>query len=131
MCAHAHAVPAMPSGPLLPERANAAGSELSRQVPVDLEPDADLNEGRGAPSHWSSSLAFPSSNKVDRATPPHKPRQPPYTQFTQQGNSIAGPVGLPVTTQAAYHRAGQSTFDARQRPSRQSMNLGSEGVLSH
>src|SRR6266849_5546218 len=39
-------------------RTNAAGSELSRQVPVDLEADADLNEGRGAPGHWSSSLAF-------------------------------------------------------------------------
>ena len=37
--------------------APAAGSELSRQVPVDLEADADLNEGRGAPGHWSS---FPS-----------------------------------------------------------------------
>jgi uncharacterized protein (TIGR02246 family) len=39
-------------------RANAAGSELSRQVPVDLEPDTDLNEGRGCPGHGSSSLAF-------------------------------------------------------------------------
>jgi hypothetical protein len=24
----------------------------------NLEADADLNEGRGAPGHWSSSLAF-------------------------------------------------------------------------
>ena len=40
-----------------------AGSELSRQVPVNLEPDADLNEGRGCPGHWSSSLPFLSVNK--------------------------------------------------------------------
>jgi hypothetical protein len=53
-----------------------AGSELSRQVPVDLKPDADLNEGRGAPGHWSSSLAFPSGNTLDRGTPPRKPPQP-------------------------------------------------------
>src|SRR5262245_36131795 len=38
--------------------ATSAGSELSRQVPVDLEADADLNEGRGAPGHWSSALRF-------------------------------------------------------------------------
>jgi hypothetical protein len=40
------------------DRARAAGSELSRQVPVDLEADADLNEGRRCPGHWSFSLAF-------------------------------------------------------------------------
>src|SRR5262249_37576184 len=49
---------ATPSGPLVQVGASSAGSELSRQVPVDLEADADLNEGRGAPSHWSSSLRF-------------------------------------------------------------------------
>src|SRR6516165_5521640 len=54
--------------------ASSAGSELSRQVPVDLKPDADLNEGRGCPGHCSSSLAFQSSNKLDRGTPPRKPR---------------------------------------------------------
>src|SRR5215831_11159957 len=57
------------------DRAQMPGSELSRQVPVDLEPDADLNEGRGAPGHWSSSLTFPSSNKLDRGTPPRNPSQ--------------------------------------------------------
>jgi hypothetical protein len=50
--------PAMPNGPPVQVRATSAGSELSRQVPVDLEADADLNERRGAPGHWSSSLAF-------------------------------------------------------------------------
>ena len=40
-----------------------AGSELSRQVPVDLKPDADLNKSRGCPGHWSSSLPFSSANK--------------------------------------------------------------------
>ena len=38
--------------------ATSAGSELSRQIPIDLKPDADLNEGRGAPGHWSPSLRF-------------------------------------------------------------------------
>jgi len=27
------------------------GSELGRQIPVNLQADADLNEGRGCPSH--------------------------------------------------------------------------------
>jgi hypothetical protein len=39
------------------DRPKCGGSELSRQVPVDLEPDADLNEGRGAPGHWSPFLS--------------------------------------------------------------------------
>src|SRR5262245_19744516 len=50
--------PPCQTGRSIQDHASAAGSELSRQVPVDLEPDADLNEGRGAPGHWSSSLAF-------------------------------------------------------------------------
>jgi len=89
---------ATPSGSPVQVRASSAGSELSRQVPVDLEPDADLNEGRGAPGHWSSSLAFPSSNKIDRGTPPRKPAQPrggSTDALTQQGNSIAGPRRAP------------------------------------
>jgi hypothetical protein len=101
-------------------RATSAWSELSRQVPVDLEADADLKEGRGAPSHWSCSLAFQSGNKLDRGTPPRKPPHHTGAHLTQQGRSIAGrPVGLPVTTPAAYHCAGkvQSMF-WRQRPSR-------------
>jgi hypothetical protein len=89
-------------------RASSAGSELSRQVPVDLEPDADLKEGRGAPGHWSCSLAFQSGDKLDRGTPPRKPPAPHGRTLTQQGNSIAGrPVGLPVTTPAAYHCEGK------------------------
>src|SRR5262249_32696958 len=63
----------MPNGPPLQVCASSAGSELSRQVPVDLKPDADLNEGRGCPGHCSSSLAFQSSNKLDRGTPSRKP----------------------------------------------------------
>src|SRR5215471_58934 len=50
--------PPMPNGQPVQVCASSAGSELSRQVPVDLKPDADLNEGRGCPGHWSSSLAF-------------------------------------------------------------------------
>src|SRR6266704_1753015 len=58
MCNRMRAPPATPNGPPVQVCATAAGSELSRQVPVDLEADADLNEGRGAPGHWSCSLAF-------------------------------------------------------------------------
>src|SRR5262249_9504546 len=49
---------ATPSGSPGQLGATSAGSELSRQGPVDLEADADLNEGRGAPGHWSASLRF-------------------------------------------------------------------------
>src|SRR6516165_11732550 len=55
---HRRASRATSNGPPVQVRATSAGSELSRQVAVDLEADADLNEGRGAPGHWSSSLAF-------------------------------------------------------------------------
>src|SRR5262247_2206953 len=71
---HTRASPVTPSGPPVQVRASSAGSELSRQVPVDLEADADLNEDRGCPGHWSSSLAFPSSSTLDRGTPLRKPR---------------------------------------------------------
>jgi hypothetical protein len=53
----------MPNGPPVHVRATSVGSELSRQVPVDLEADADLNEGRGAPGHWSLPYRFSSTNK--------------------------------------------------------------------
>src|SRR5215831_11621659 len=43
------------------DRRKWAGSELGRQIPVDLQADADLNEGRGCPGHSSSSLTFLSS----------------------------------------------------------------------
>jgi hypothetical protein len=33
------------------------GSELGRQIPVDLQADADLNKSRGCPGHSSSSLS--------------------------------------------------------------------------
>src|SRR5262249_10826571 len=71
---HACGRPPRQTGRSIRDRANAAGSEISRPGPVDLEADADLNEGRGGPGHCSSSLAFPTSNKLDRGTPPRKPR---------------------------------------------------------
>src|SRR5215475_11610641 len=76
---------------------NAAGSELSRQVPVDLEPDADLNEGRGCPGHWSSSLAFQSSNKLDRGTPSRKPPQQHWRTHTYSAKEFyyRPPQGAP------------------------------------
>ncbi len=67
-------------------------SKFGRQIPVDLEADADLNEGRGVPGHWSSSLAFPCDSKVDRGGPlrkPHTTREDAQTPLTQQGNSVA------------------------------------------
>jgi hypothetical protein len=39
-------------------RANTRKSELGGQIPVDLKTDADLNEGRGCPGHWSPSVEF-------------------------------------------------------------------------
>ena len=88
--------PALPNGPPVQVCASLAGSELSRQVPVDLKPDADLNEGRGCPGHWSCSLAFQSSNKLDQGTPSRKPRN-------HTGGIADRPMGLPVITPAAYH----------------------------
>src|SRR5215469_12994944 len=79
---------------------SSVGSELCRQVPVDLKPDADLNEGRGCPGHWSSSLAFQSSNKLDRGTPSRKPRHTGGRTLTQIADR---PMGLPMITRAAYH----------------------------
>src|SRR5260370_8323353 len=87
MCNRMRALPAAPNGPAVQVCATSAGSELSRQVPVDLEPDADLNEGRGCPGHWLSSLAFPSGNKFDRGT--HASPPPQGRTLTHQGNSIA------------------------------------------
>src|SRR5262249_34305790 len=48
------------------------GSELGRQIAVDLEADADLNEDRGCPGHWKPSLEFLNGNKVERDRPPRK-----------------------------------------------------------
>src|SRR5258708_27236705 len=68
-------------------------SEFGRQIPVDLEADADLNECRGVPGHWSSSLAFPCDSKVDRGGPLPKPhtqpaeRQNPPTQPGKSGSA--------------------------------------------
>src|SRR5262245_60476386 len=42
------------------------GSELGRQVAVDLEADADLDEGRGRPSHWVVSLVLKPCSSVTR-----------------------------------------------------------------
>ena len=54
------------------DRPEGSESEFGRQIPVDLEADADLNEGWGCPGHWSSSL-FPSDNKVNSGGPLRKP----------------------------------------------------------
>src|SRR5262249_62227951 len=71
------------AGGPIQDRAAAAETELSRQGPVDLEPDADLNHGRGCPGHWSPSLAFPNSNTLDTGTPPRKPPQSTGVRHTR------------------------------------------------
>jgi hypothetical protein len=56
------------------------GSELGRQIPVDLQADADLNEGRGCPGHSSSSLTFRRDKRkcrLDQGPQPRNPRQQP------------------------------------------------------
>src|SRR5262249_32449103 len=91
---------------------NAA--ELSRQVPVDLEPDADLNEGRGAPGHCSPSLAFQSSNKLDRGTPSRKPPQQHWRTHTYSAKEFYSrpPQGLPMITPAPNHCVGKAHSNA-------------------
>src|SRR5262249_36710137 len=100
----------MPNGPPLQVCASSAGSELSRQVPVDLKPQADLNEGRGCPGHCLSSLAFQSSNKLDRGTPSRKPPQQHWRTHTYSAKEFyyRPPQGLPVITPAPYHCAGKA-----------------------
>jgi hypothetical protein len=46
--------------------------ELSRQVPVDLEANADLKEGGGRPRHCSFSLKFLNGRKIEWRRPPRK-----------------------------------------------------------
>jgi hypothetical protein len=56
--------------------AEGAGSELGRQIPVNLQADADLNEDRGCPGHWSTSLNVPSDKqkcRLDQGPQPGKP----------------------------------------------------------
>ena len=60
------------------DRRRRAGSELGRQIPVDLQAYADLNEDRGCPGHSSSSLTFRGDKRkfsVDQDAHPRKPRQ--------------------------------------------------------
>ena len=78
--------------------ANAPGSEFGRQVPVDLEADADLNEGRGSPRHWSS----PSVSRYQQGrsgpaaaqAPPRARREHKRLRSAQQreNRTLAGPV---------------------------------------
>ena len=52
--------------------ANASGSELGRQVAVDFEADADLDEGRGCPGHGFSSLVCVNSIQLNHLGPARK-----------------------------------------------------------
>ena len=48
------------------DRREASGSELGRQVSVDLEADADLDEGGESSRPWCSSLVCLNANNVNR-----------------------------------------------------------------
>src|SRR6516162_5202395 len=90
------ASPATPSGPPVQVGATSAGLELSRQVPVDLEADADLNEGRGCPGHWSLPYRSRVPTKVDRAGQLRKPLQPQgrtHTYSTREFHCRPQPQG--------------------------------------
>src|SRR5215471_19849351 len=104
----------MPNGPPVQVCASSAGSELSRQVPVDLKPDADLNEGRGCPGHWSSSLAFQSCNKLDRGMPSRKPPSNhtggPHTYSRKF--YCTPPHGTPRDNSSGVSLCRESLFDA-------------------
>ena len=52
--------------------AKASGSELGRQVAVDFEADADLDEGRGCPGHGFSSLVCVNSIQLNHLGPARK-----------------------------------------------------------
>src|SRR5262249_37761885 len=66
-----------------------------RQVPVDLEPDADLNEGRGCPGHGSSSLAFLNEQvKSGRAAAQAPREQALGTKSSQQFRIATIHVGI-------------------------------------
>ena len=52
-----------------PGMAGSKGLELSRQITVDLEPDADFDEGRGGPRHGRFLRYGPSRAAVAIAIP--------------------------------------------------------------
>jgi hypothetical protein len=81
---HCRKLPPWSAGGQLPiqARRRKAGSELGRQIPVDLQADADLNEGRGCPGHSSSSSTFPSDKQKSTLNQGAQPRKP--------GNNHAG-----------------------------------------
>jgi hypothetical protein len=93
------------------DRPEGSESEFGRQIPVDLEADADLNEGLGVPGHWSSSLAFPCDSKVDRGGPlrkPHATERMHRRRLLSREFYCSRPAGLPVTCRAAYHCGGKA-----------------------
>ena len=108
---HRRASRATSNGPPVQVRATSAGSELSRQVPVDLEADADLNEGRGSPRHCRP-LAFPGGNKVDRDRPPRKRLRKHARSINVSGAQRRKKTG-PLRVRFAVRRRG-----GRQSPSR-------------
>src|SRR5215472_18476131 len=94
---------ATPSGTHVQVGASSAGSELSRQVPVDLEADADLNEGWGCPGHWSSSFCRVTQGRSWRAATqgPHHTRGCADAAYSAGQFYCSRPVGVPVTCRAA------------------------------
>src|SRR5215831_13487559 len=100
----------MTNGPPVQVCATSVGSELSRQIPVDLEADADLNEGWGCPGHWSSSFSRVTQGRSWRAATqgPHHTRGCADAAYSAGQFYCSRPVGLPVACRAAYHCRGKA-----------------------
>jgi hypothetical protein len=71
------------------DRRRRAGSELGRQIPVDLQADADLNEDRGCPGHSSSSLTFPSNKLSLQVRSRRAPTQAPAITTRERASTAA------------------------------------------
>src|SRR5262249_986239 len=82
-----------------------AGSELRRQIPVDFQSNADLNEGRRCPGHSSSSLTFPVLIQVRSRQAATQAPQPRGREHRCHLLSKGTPWGLPMTANRAYHCA--------------------------
>jgi cytochrome c556 len=75
------------------DRRECAESELGRQISVDLEADADLNEARGCPRHWSPSVKF--SKQEQSSARQARAQAPAYTGASRPPSLKARPKEKP------------------------------------
>src|SRR5215470_348251 len=61
--------------PMLGGGSEVDGSELGREVAVDLEPDADFDEGRGRPRHGSFPSSIGRRSRIIARGPRRQPRR--------------------------------------------------------